>query len=118
MTRTFRDWRSWRAGLRSCVLRAGATAVSTQLTAFGGTNAAASIPGLQGIGMNWKTAVVTLIIQFCFHCLYAAASYIQSNPDAQVVTETTDTTTFTKDSVTQRSTTTTTPVTPAESKTP
>ena len=91
--RTFKDWQSWRDGLRSCVMRAGATAVTTQLATLGGTNAVASmnIPGLQNIALQWKTALVALIVQFVFHCIFAAASYIQNNPDPQTVT-TTDTT--------------------------
>lgn len=93
-TRTFRDWPSWRDGLRSCMMRAGATAVVTQLTALGGTNAIASmqIPGLTDIGLHWKTALVSLVVQFVFHSVFAAASYIQNNPDPKVITETVETT--------------------------
>lgn len=116
-TRNIKDWASWRDGLRSCVMRAGATAVVTQLTALGGTNAVASmqIPGLGDIALHWKTALVSLIIQFCFHSAFAAFSYIQQNPDPKVITETVDTTYQSKTvdgkTVLQASkTTTTTPV--------
>ena len=93
MTRSFKDWKSWRDGLRSCVVRAGATAITTQLTSWCGTNAVATLPyeSFKNIGMNWKTALISLVVQFVFHCLFAAASYIQQNPDAQVITETVDT---------------------------
>jgi len=69
-------------------MRAGATAVVTQLTALGGTNAIASmqIPGLTDIALHWKTALVSLVVQFCFHSTFAAASYIQTNPDPKIVT--------------------------------
>jgi hypothetical protein len=119
-TRTLKDWSSWRDGLRSCVMRAAATSVVTQLTTLMGTNAVSSmnIPGLQNIALQWKTALVALVVQFLFHSLFAAASYIQNNPDPPTVTETVDTTFQAKaadgSTVAQKSTTTTTtPVDPA-----
>ncbi len=114
-TRTFKDGKSWRDGLRSCVARAAATAVVTQLTAMGGTSVAATIPGLQGIALQWKQAGVLLLIQFIYHSLFAAASYIQNNPDPQTIT-TTDTTFVSKTdegTISQSSkTVTTTPTSP------
>ncbi len=115
-TKHYTDWRSWWEGLRSCMMRAGATAIFTQLSAFLGTNGVASldIPGLDGIAMKWKTALVTLVIQFLIHTGIASAKYIQDN-QPKVITETTDTTFVSKDSagvtVSQSSkTVTTTPV--------
>ena len=113
-TRTFKDWKSWRDGLRSCVARAAATAVVTQLTAMGGTSVAATIPGLQGIALQWKQAGVLLLIQFVYHSIFAAASYIQQNPDPQTIT-TTDTTFVSRTpdgTISQSSKTTTTTPTP------
>lgn len=96
-TKKYTDWRSWWDGLRSCMIRAGATAIVTQLTAMGGTNAVASmnIPGLEDIALKWKTALAALVIQFCFHVFTSAAKYIQDN-QPQVVIISTDTVTISK----------------------
>ena len=81
MPKKYQDWRSWWDGLRASVMEAGATAVTTML----GTNGVANfhIPGLGGIGMNWKT----FLAQFAIHIAIAAAGYIKAKPTADVVTE-------------------------------
>ncbi len=118
-TRTYKDWSSWRDGLRSCVMRAAATSVVTQFTAMGGTNLLSTIPGCAGVALQWKQAGILLVIQFVYHSVFAAASYIQNNPDPKIVTETVETTFQSKSpdgtTVSQGSKiTTTTPATPAE----
>lgn len=123
MTLKYNDWRSWLAGLRSCVMRAGATAITTQLTAWFGSNAISTLPisWVKDIGLSWKTAIITLVAQFFFHCLFAAASYIQNNPDPPQITETVDTTHISRDPQTGQvteagtsKTVTTTPVQPTD----
>lgn len=114
----FKDWSSWWDGLRTSMIKAGATSLVTNLTVFTTTNTVNSIgiPGLDGSGENWKTLVIGLVAQFVLHTVFAAAQYIQANPDAPVVTETVETTFVAKSAdggtVTQGSKTTTeTPVT-------
>lgn len=77
----YKDWRGWFDGLRSKAMEAGATSVATLL----GTNgvAALHIPGLNDIGLHWKTAVA----QFGAHVLLAAANYIRTKPDPNVIEE-------------------------------
>jgi hypothetical protein len=75
----YKDWSGWLVGLRTNVLKAGATSLMTML----GSNAVAQLPGLGDVSLNWKGAVV----QFLIHVVVAAASYVQAKPDADVVTE-------------------------------
>lgn len=123
-TKQMRDWKGWLDGLRTNVLKAGATSIVTNLSVLASTNtvAAMGIPSLRDAGENWKTFLIGLVAQFIIHSLYAAALYVQSNPDAPMITQTVDTTFISKaadgSGVTQSSTkTTTTPVAPADSKT-
>jgi len=90
----FKDWSSWWEGLRTSMIKAGATSVVTNLTVFTTTNTVNSIgiPGFSDSGEHWKTALIGLCAQFILHTVYAAATYVQANPDAQVVTEETNTT--------------------------
>lgn len=117
----FKDWPSWWDGLRTSMIKAGATSLVTNLTVFTTTNTVNSmgIPGLANSGENWRTLCIGLIAQFGLHTIYAAATYIQANPDAQVVTEVIDTTHIVKNDdgstlETGASTTTKTTVTPVE----
>lgn len=89
----YQDWAAWRDGLRTAMLKAGATSITTNLAVFGSTNivSAAQIPGMTGTGENWKTFLVGLLAQFVLHTLYAAAQYVQNNPSAATVTEEVDT---------------------------
>jgi len=95
----FKDWSGWLDGLRTSAIKAGATSVVTNLTVFTTTNTVSSmnIPGIQNTGEHWKSALIGLVAQFLLHTVYAAAVYVQANPDAQVVTETCETTHITKD---------------------
>ena len=110
----YNDWRGWWEGLRSKAMKAGAEAVTTQLGAWFTTNAVATLPveALHGVGLNYKTAIVALVIQFTVRVVYAAALYVQTRPDPDVITETVDTTFKSKGSdgstVNQSSSTTTT----------
>ena len=118
----YTDWQSWWDGLRTNMMKAGATSIATNLSVLASTNVVSSfqIPGLGGVGENWKTFLVGLCAQFVLHTVSAAAVYIQAN-QPQVITETIDTTHITKSpdgSVTagSSSVTTTTPVAPAQPK--
>jgi hypothetical protein len=93
-----KDWNGWLDGMRSKVFRAGAEALVTSLTAMFGTNAVANmhIPGFEGIGMTWKTAIASLLIQFVVRVVIAAAMYVQAKPDPDVIVETVETTLTTK----------------------
>ena len=108
-----KDWSSWWDGLRTSMMKAGATSVTTNLTVFMTTNGVSSlnIPGMTNTGEGWRTALIALVAQFLLHTIYAAALYVQNNPDAQTITI--DTTFTSKNQktgveVTQASTTTTT----------
>ncbi|HWH79141.1 MAG TPA: hypothetical protein VNT76_17285 [Candidatus Binatus sp.] len=83
----FKDWSSWWDGLRSVIMRTGATAILTQLTTLVGTNSVANmkIPGLADIGIGWKTALASLGIQFVIHTAIAAAKYVQDKPDPDII---------------------------------
>lgn len=107
----YKDWSGWWDGLRSCVMRTGATAIVTQLTALIGTNGVAhlGIPGLTDIGINYKTALAQLLIQFAIHTALAASTYVMNKPDPDVITETCETTVTSK-------TVTTTPAVPNDPK--
>lgn len=98
---THKDWGSWWDGLRSKSMRAGAESLATNFTALLGTNgvAAMGIPGLADIGMNWKTAILTCVIQFVLRVGLSAALYVQNKPDPDVIVETIDTTHVTKDAM-------------------
>lgn len=88
-----KDWRKWWDGLRSCAFRTGGIAVATQLGSLLTTNGVANfkIPGLSDIGMSWKTALVSLVVQFAIHTGKAIATYVSENPDPPVTTEEFDT---------------------------
>ncbi len=92
-TKQFKDWAKWWEGLRTSMIKAGATSVVTNLTVFTTTNTVNSIgiPGFSNSGEHWKTALIGLCAQFLLHTIYAAATYVQANPDAQVVVEETNT---------------------------
>lgn len=118
----FKDWSSWWDGLRTSMLKAGATSVVTNLTVFTTTNtvSAMNIPGVTQTGEGWKTALIGLLAQFILHTVYAAAQYVQTNPDAPVVTEVCETTHIAKDpdtgKVTEVGSSKTTTTTPVETK--
>lgn len=119
-----RDWSGWLEGMRSKAFKAGAEAISTNVTALLGTNgvAAMGIPGFSDIGMGWKTAVATTLIQFTLRVVAAAAMYVRDKPDPDVITETIQTEHINRDSVTGVITETgsskTVTTTPTESKKP
>lgn len=96
--RKIQDWRGWLDGLRSKAVKAGAESLATNLTAMLSTNGVANmhIPGLEGIGMTWKTAVATMLIQFTLRTMAAAAIYVQEKPDPDVIEEKTDTVVISK----------------------
>jgi hypothetical protein len=77
--RKYQDWSGWWFGLRTKAMEAGATSIATLL----GTNgvAAMNIPGLNDVGLNWKTALA----QFVAHTLLAAANYIRTKPAPDLV---------------------------------
>jgi len=82
MTRKYKDWRGWWDGLRiNLVKTIGTTGVT-----FLGTNGLDSI-GVQGVGMNWKTACA----QFGVHVAFEIFTYLKNKPDADVITEEFDT---------------------------
>jgi hypothetical protein len=85
--RKYQDWAGWWYGMRTKMMQAGAEALVTNITALLGTNGVASmqIPGLTDIGLGWKTALATFVIQFLLRILLAAAIYIQNKPDPDVV---------------------------------
>jgi hypothetical protein len=77
------DWSSWWDGMRSKAMKAGAEAITTQLGAWFTTNAVATLPveSLHNVGLNYKTAFVALVVQFVVRVVYAAALYVQQQPD-------------------------------------
>jgi len=77
------DWTDWLDGMRSKAMKAGAEAITTQLGAWFTTNAVATLPieALHGVGLNYKTAIVALVVQFVVRVVYAAALYVQQQPD-------------------------------------
>lgn len=79
--------------MRSKALKAGAEAIGTSVTALLGTNGVANmqIPGLADIGMGWKTALATMFIQFVLRVVAAGASYVASQPEPELVSETIET---------------------------
>jgi len=83
----YKDWGSWWDGLRAVAMKTGATTLSTQLTAFAGTNGVASlkIPGLEGIGENWRTALVATAVQFGLHTFQACMDYIKNKPSPDII---------------------------------
>jgi hypothetical protein len=89
--RKYTDWTSWWFGLRTNLIAAAGTSITTLIGSNG--IAAMNIPGLKGIGMDWKTAVV----QFLLHILIAAGAYMKANQPTVVSEEVnTVTTTTTK----------------------
>lgn len=88
-----KDWATWLDGMRSKVFKAGAEALSTQLTAFLGSNGVASlgVGWLKDVGLNWKQALALLAIQFTIRVLLAAAIYVEQKPDPEMITVTVDT---------------------------
>ena len=120
MIRKFQEWQGWWDGLRSKAMKAGAESITTNLGALMGTNAIANmgIDALKDMGMNWKTFLFTMVLQFAIRVLFAGAQYVANKPDPDVITETIETTHVTKNEVTgsteigSSKTTTTTPVEP------
>lgn len=98
--RKLKDWKGWWEGLRSKAFKAGAESLVTNIGALLGTNGVANlgIPGLADLGMNWKQALFTCIIQFVLRVLYAASQYVANKPDPDTVTEEYETSLVTKDS--------------------
>ena len=94
----YKDWRGWLDGLRSKAMKAGAESISTNLGAMIATNGVANmgIDALKDVGMNWKTALFTLIIQFAIRTGFAAAQYVAAKPDPEEITTEVDTTQITK----------------------
>lgn len=92
------DWRDWWDGMRSKAMKAGAESLTTNIGALFTTNGLANmqIPGLSDIGMSWKTAIATCLIQFTLRVVYAAAQYVSQKPDPDVITETVETQHFTR----------------------
>lgn len=92
MIHKYKDWSGWWDGLRSKSMRAGAEAITTNLGGLLTTNGlAATVPGLSDIGMSWKTAIATTLIQFSVRIVLAAAKYVQDKPDPDVIEETIET---------------------------
>jgi len=89
----YKDWAAWRDGLRTAVMKAGATSVVTNLSVLVSTNVVSSlqIPGITNTGEGWRTFVIGVVAQFMLHTVYAAAQYVQANPTAVEVTEEVDT---------------------------
>lgn len=89
----YADWKGWFDGLRSKAMKAGAESLATNIGALLSTNGIASmgIPHLQDIGMNWKTALATMVVQFVLRTGFAAAQYIAAKPDPDTITEETET---------------------------
>lgn len=85
--RKYKDWRNWWDGLCSISIKAGAEALATNFSALLGTNGVAhlGIPGLQDIGLNWKTAIATCLTQFALRTGVAAFKYI-AEKDPEIVT--------------------------------
>ena len=110
----YKDWVAWFDGLRTAAIKAGATSLVTNLGVFTSTNtvSAIGIPGLTGSGENWRTLLIGIFAQFIFHTVLATATYIQANPDAQVVTVSTDTIILTKEQTTKTTPTNTNETTP------
>lgn len=93
-TKKITDWRGWLEGMRSKAFKAGAESLTTNIGALFTTNGLANmkVPGLEGIGMGWKTAIATCLIQFSLRVIFAAAQYVANKPDPDVITEILDTT--------------------------
>ena len=114
------DWNDWWDGMRSKAMKAGAESLTTNVGALLSTNGLANmkIPGLQDIGMGWKTAIATCLIQFTLRVVFAAAQYVANKPDPDVITETVETVHVRRDAVTgsvetgTSKTTTITPIAP------
>jgi hypothetical protein len=124
-TKQLKNWSIWWDGLRTAMIKAGATSITTNLSVLASTNTISNmgIPGFTHIGEDKKTFLVALLVQFIVHTAYAAAMYLQNNPDAPVTTVTEDTTFIAKsatgNTVTQSSSTvTTTPITNEKVKAP
>lgn len=99
-TKKFTDWRGWLDGMRSKAMKAGAESLTTNIGALITTNGVANmkVPGLEDIGMGWKTAIATCCIQFTLRVVFAAAQYVANKPDPDVITQTVDTTFTSKSS--------------------
>jgi hypothetical protein len=82
-----KDWRGWWDGLRSKAVKAGCESLATNLTAMLSTNGVANmhIPGMEGIGMTWKTALATALVQFFLRTAAAAVSYVSNKPDPDII---------------------------------
>lgn len=95
-----KDWSAWWDGLRSKAMRAGAESIATNLTGLIGSNGIANmgIDAFKDMGMNWKTFLLFLVVQFGIRVGLSAALYVQNKPDPDVITETIETTHTIKDS--------------------
>lgn len=73
-------------------MKAGAESLSTSLGAMLATNGVANlgIESLKDVGMNWKTAIATMLIQFAIRTGYAASQYVANKPDPDVVVDDTN----------------------------
>jgi len=118
-TKKFTDWHGWFDGMRSKAMKAGAESITTSIGALLTTNGLAGmkVPGCADLGMGWKTAIATMLIQFSLRVIFAAAQYVAGKPDPDVIPETVDTDFMEKKadgtSVAQSSSTiTTTPISP------
>lgn len=121
-TKKYTDWRTWWDGLRTNLIKCVGTTGSSWL----GSNAIASagIPGLGNIGLNWKQAIGL----FAVHIGIEIFAYMKTN-QPQVIIETVETTHVTRTAqggveagssktVTTTPVQPTTPVDPAQTKTP
>ena len=92
MNKKYADWRGWWDGMRSKAMKAGAESLTTSIGALITTNAAANmqIPGCEGIGMGWKTALATMVVQFSLRVGFAAAQYVANKHDPDEIPLTTD----------------------------
>jgi hypothetical protein len=114
--RKYTDWGSWWDGLRTNLLKC----IGTTGTAWLGSNglAASGIPGMTGIGLNWRQAIGL----FGVHIAAEIFMYLKNN-QPQVIVETVETQHVSRDAITggvtetgssKTTTTTTTPVEPAQ----
>jgi hypothetical protein len=82
------DWRGWWDGLRSKAMKAGGESLSTGIGALLTTNGLAGmkVPGCEDIGMGWKTALISMFVQFALRVALAAAQYVAAKPDPDTIT--------------------------------
>lgn len=90
-TKRYTDWNSWLIGLRTNLIKC----IGTTGTSWLGSNAiaAAGIPGLTNLGLNWKQALGL----FAVHIGMETFAYMKANQPAVISEEvTTISTTTTK----------------------